>query len=494
MKMKIYHLILPLLLISLNLTGQIDEEPPVSPVLGLVSVDPGSGNVGLFWSLSPSADVEGYIVYSYVNNEGYPIDTLKNPLISSYIHSETGSSYFPLSYVVAAVDTAGNKSLLSNPLNTIFAESSIDTCSNRIKITWNTYPSFPKQVVDYSVLYSKSGGSYTEAGKADKNEREMIIEDFTTDMQYCFYVRANLQGGFESSSNKTCLLTDMQSPPQWINADFAKPSPENGILVSFHTDPLSEISKFRLERKAGALGVYEQIWVASNSTGNILYNDDGADSTKINYYRLTAINNCNLPSTVSNIASNIVVDAKQNEDDIKLTWNRYREWNGTVSLYRIFVNTGDNFEERFSVYPPDTTFSLTYSQIMYEASGPEICFSVRAYEGTNPFWESGESRSQIVCIPVTERITVPNLFLPASNSDNNHFYPRLSFTPLSYHLVITDMRRNILFETRDFLEKWNGTKNGDVLPQGAYLWFLETRTPSGKNISKTGTISILYIQ
>jgi hypothetical protein len=480
-------------MISLSAAGQVDDESPAAPVLELVSVDPGTGNVGLSWSLSTSADVEGYIVYSYVNNEGYPIDTINNPLISSYIHPGTGSSYFTLSYVVAAVDTAGNKSLLSNPLNTILAESTIDTCLNRINISWNEYPSYPKPVNDYSIFYSINGGNYIEAGKAEKDEREMTIEDFTTEMQYCFLVRANLQGGAGSSSNKTCLLTDMQRPPQWINADFATVVPKYGMQVSFHTDPLSEIKKFRLERKTGAMGVYEQILLVSNSTGDILYNDDIADSLKINYYRLTAINNCNLPSTVSNVASNIVLGSEQDEDVIKLTWNPYRDWNGTVGSYKIFISMGSRMEERFTVPSPDTTFNLSYSDIMYEISGPDLCFLVMAYEGINPFRESGESKSNVVCIPVLERITVPNIFLPAGNTINNQFSPVLSFTPLSYHLIITDMRRNLLFETRDFLEKWNGTKNGDTLPQGAYLWFLETRTPSGKNISKTGTVSILYI-
>jgi hypothetical protein len=490
--MKISYFIFILLTASLSARGQIDEEPPLSPVLELVSVDPASGNIGLSWSLSPSADVKGYIVYSYVNNEGYPIDTINNPLISNYIHTGTGSSYFSLSYVVAAVDTAGNKSLLSNPLSTIFSESSIDTCMNRIIITWVPYPSVPKQVINYSVFYSIDGSSYDFAGTADKNETEMIIEDFTTDSQYCYYIRANLQGGLVSSSNKTCLMTDMQKPPEWINADYATISSEDGILISFHTDPLSEIENFRLERKKGYNGTFEQIWEASNSAGDIIYNDSDADSLDINFYRLTAINNCNLPVTASNVASNIVLKAVQDDDNIILTWNPYRLWNGSIISNKIFLNLDDVMEERFTVATSDSSFTFSYNEIMYEVSRPEICFCLRSYEGINPFRESAGSRSQVVCIPVFERITVPNLFLPSGSTINNQFSPVLSFTPVSYHLVITDMRRNILFETRDFLEKWNGTKNGDPLPQGAYLWFLETKTPSGKNISKAGTVSILY--
>jgi uncharacterized protein YbbC (DUF1343 family) len=45
------------------------------------------------------------------------------------------------------------------------------------------------------------------------------LEDFIVDAQYCFYVKASLSGGLYSGSNKTCLQTKMQRPPEWINAD-----------------------------------------------------------------------------------------------------------------------------------------------------------------------------------------------------------------------------------------------------------------------------------
>ena len=45
--------------------GQTDTIPPKSPVLDLVSVDYLPEDVNLSWSLSPSPDVIGYIVYLF---------------------------------------------------------------------------------------------------------------------------------------------------------------------------------------------------------------------------------------------------------------------------------------------------------------------------------------------------------------------------------------------------------------------------------------------
>jgi hypothetical protein len=54
------------------------------------------------------------------------------------------------------------------------------------------------------------------------------------------------------------------------------------------------------------------------------------------------------------------------------------------------------------------------------------------------------------------------------------------------------MRRQTLFETTDFMESWDGTGKGVPQPEGAYLWYLKTKTPSGREIVKTGTVTIFH--
>jgi gliding motility-associated-like protein len=128
---------------------------------------------------------------------------------------------------------------------------------------------------------------------------------------------------------------------------------------------------------------------------------------------------------------------------------------------------------------------------MYEVSGNEVCFMVKALEGLNPYGGSAESRSSVICTGITEMITVPNAFTPDNNLVNDLFLPVLSFTPIEYHLHITDMKRKKVFESRDPLLSWDGTTGGDPLPEGVYLWFLELQAPSGKIIIRTGTVAIM---
>ena len=489
-----------LFLFSLNsyyAYSQVNCNVPLPPELTLVSVRPETGLTEISWTLSPSTDIVAYILYTYKDGDGMAFDTIWNPLATSYSFNSSTTKYFSVSYVVAAYrlpvipGLAGCPSQLSNVLNTIYATADIDTCNTKIVVSWNSYPSSPKKVTGYSIKVSVNGGSFTEASAVNPEQNNFTMNDFATDADYCFIVVANLEGGTFSTSNQACLVTKMQRPPGWINADYATVSNDRGISLSFTIDPLSEITRFILERKSGNSAIFSEISQPVSANGSVTYIDENADIKLINSYRLSAVNNCNNPVQVSNLCSNMVLSLERKENDLILSWNSYKNWMGLVSSYRVFVNTGKGFEEKAVLQPTDTLFTLGYKEIMYEVTGNEFCFYVGALETSNPYGITGESHSSSICTTPTEIITVPNIFTPGSGTINALFKPVLSFTPLDYHLVISDRQGKVLFESRDYSQAWDGTQNGNSLLQGVCLWFLKVTTPSGKSVSKTGTVTII---
>jgi gliding motility-associated-like protein len=186
-----------------------------------------------------------------------------------------------------------------------------------------------------------------------------------------------------------------------------------------------------------------------------------------------------------------VLSSETSGNNIILSWNPYKNWLGTISSYRLFINTGNGFEEKEVIPAVDSVFIQDYRQIMYQVSGNEVCFYIIATEKSNPHGIGGESISSRTCTSPVEKITVPNVFTPDNDLHNDLFRPVLSFTPVQYHLVISDRQGTMLFETRNYLEEWNGSRNGSPQPQGVYLWFLKVTTPTGKQISRTGTVTII---
>jgi len=63
---------------------------------------------------------------------------------------------------------------------------------------------------------------------------------------------------------------------------------------------------------------------------------------------------------------------------------------------------------------------------------------------------------------------------------------------MDYHLIITDRKGIVMFETRDYRAEWDGTHKGNPSREDVFLWFLKVTTPSGKSISKTGTVTIYH--
>lgn len=486
-----YIILLFLSVIPNSVKSQVNCTVPEPPLLGSVSVEPETGNTVIKWNLSPSTGIAAYVLYTYNNGVGIPFDTIWSPVATSYIHNTPATKYFSISYVVAAHRLPNCVSPLSNYLNTIFTKAEIDTCNKKISLSWNSYRSEPKKVTGYTILASINGGSFTQIASLNKDKLSFSIEDFVTDSEYCFVVIAGLEDGTDSRSNKACLSTAMQRPPDWINADYATIK-ENKIFLSYTIDPYSEISVFRLERKTGTNGNFAEIAKPVSSNGMVMYTDDKADIEVMHYYRLSAINSCNNPVTVSNLASNIVLRLERINSDLVLSWNKYRDWMGYVNSYKIFTDTGNGYREISETPATDSLFTIDYHDIMYDVTAGEVCFQVETKEISNPHAIEGSSKSQVVCTAPVELITVPDVFTPNNDLINDLFRPVLSFTPIDYHLIVSDRQGVIIFETRDYYESWNGSKGGDPVPEGVYLWYLKVTTPSRSVISKTGTIAVYF--
>ncbi len=462
---------------------------PDPPVLNVVTVEPSTGVVLLKWDLSPSPDIAGYVVYTYNKNEGIPVDTIWDPSATNYSHITEATKYFSISYVVAAHRMPNCTSPLSNHLNTIFSEAIIDTCNKKITVSWNSYISEPYKVTGYSIMASVNGASFSEIARISPDSVRFILEDFITDSEYCFIVYANLEQGSVSKSNKTCLSTEMQRPPDWINADYATIQ-DNKISLSFTIDPASEISEFVLERQAGLTGTFAEISRPESYSGVVRYIDEKADTKSVNLYRLSAINACTKPVTVSNLASNIVLSLEKVNNNILLRWNRYKYWNGEVGSYILLANTGNGYSQLSDIKPSDSTAIVDYRDLMYDITSGKLCFEINATEVSNPYGISGSSFSQEACTDPLEIITVPDVFTPNNDLVNDLFRPVLSFSPADYLLIISDRQGRTVFESRNFNESWDGTEKDDQVSQGVFLWYLRVTTPSGKTVTKTGTVTV----
>jgi hypothetical protein len=488
-----YIVVLLLSALSSSISGQTDEDPPDSPKFTFVTINPATGRTEMTWSSNSDPDLAGYVVYHYRNGEGYVIDTIFDRAATSYSFLNLYANERIESYVIAAFDSSRNISPLSNELHTIYAASKTDTCNNRINLSWNKYSSVPVNVTGYDILASVNSSTYYLAGHVSADVISFTLDNFQNDAQYCFIIKALLENGLVSSSNRSCITVKMQNPPLWINADYATVTTDGSINLSFTIDPSSEIDTFAVERKTGYSGSFQKIdLVTGTDIKSAKYTDKTAEKNKIYFYKLDAVK-CKSYMKSSNIASNIVLNTQNTGSEIILKWNQYHDWLGSVSSYRIFADKGNGYAEEAATGPSDTAFTISTPGIMYALTQGKVCLYITATESGNPYGISGEANSNRVCSEIEEVITVPNIFVPVGykNSQNALFKPVLTFTPSDYRLVIRSRQGKTLFETNDFMASWDGSDNGNPVPEGVYLWFLKIKTPEGKSISRSGTVTVV---
>jgi gliding motility-associated-like protein len=85
-------------------------------------------------------------------------------------------------------------------------------------------------------------------------------------------------------------------------------------------------------------------------------------------------------------------------------------------------------------------------------------------------------------------ITVPNAFTPNGDGKNDYLYPLNGFMATNLEFQVFNRYGQLVFETRDWSKKWDGTIGGRPQQTGTYIWTLRyTDGPSGKKFFLRGS-------
>ena len=88
-------------------------------------------------------------------------------------------------------------------------------------------------------------------------------------------------------------------------------------------------------------------------------------------------------------------------------------------------------------------------------------------------------------------IAVPSAFTPNGDGINDFLYPVNAYKATDLTFRVFDRRGQLLFQTKDWTRKWDGTFRGDKQPVGTYVWLLDYTDDRGIKISKKGTTVLI---
>lgn len=89
-------------------------------------------------------------------------------------------------------------------------------------------------------------------------------------------------------------------------------------------------------------------------------------------------------------------------------------------------------------------------------------------------------------------ITVPNAFSPNGDNNNDNLYPLNAFKATNLEFRVYNRYGQIVFETKDWRKRWDGTLNGQKQPSGIYVWTLSfIHSDTKEKIFQKGTTALI---
>ena len=88
-------------------------------------------------------------------------------------------------------------------------------------------------------------------------------------------------------------------------------------------------------------------------------------------------------------------------------------------------------------------------------------------------------------------IAVPTAFTPNGDGLNDYLYPVNAYKATNLSFKIFTRNGQVVFESKHWSAKWDGTVKGIKQASGVYVWMLDYIDPSGKRISLKGTSALI---
>lgn len=473
-----------------------DMMTPGIPVLGTVTIDTLTGLVTITWDTNKQPDTYGYVVYM-ADGDGilFEVDTVWGINNTSYTFGPNTADG-PLTFSVAAFDSCFTTSVpptyqtsaKGEIHSSIFTSYAYNVCDQVATIQWTPYVGW-NNLSGYTVYGRIAGGSWTDFGTTLQTNLPIPVNALEA---YEFVVRGSNTSGLEAFSNIISVTAVAPSEPDFSYTRVATVEGNKEIKIKHYVDAVGGVSALSLEKRNdnGVFVPYAQAPVNSN---NIEFTDDEVSVHRKSYaYRVRIIDSCGKPGSVSNEVETILLNIQTDDLRMKnyLSWSEYIGFNGSIINYSIYREI-DGIPD----YSPIATVSgstLYFEDDLYEQPDltGKICYYVEAVESMNIYAFSEISRSNQVCAVFEPLIYVPNAFTPGGV--NPVFKPVVSLVdPNDYQFTIIDRWGQIIYQTNNVTDGWDGTIASQKAPIGTYMYVLQVKDGNGQEVVKRGHVSLL---
>ena len=95
------------------------------------------------------------------------------------------------------------------------------------------------------------------------------------------------------------------------------------------------------------------------------------------------------------------------------------------------------------------------------------------------------------CAPAKPPTTPPFVLSPNNDGVNDIFYPSEFVEIPNAILKVYNRWGSILYEQKKGEKGWDGKSKGELCPDGSYFWTITYKDSNGKEVSKTGYMTLV---
>jgi len=473
----------------------VDNVGPPPAVVETISVDPVTGQVTIYWFASPATDIAGYVIQDadVANNQYTELDSLPGTSLSYSL--DLSASNEPITWVVRAKDTCGTDESFTRIHTTMEVEATYSDCQDFVTVNWTPYSEdvgdfeggWPEGVRNYEIRAILEDGTDVLMADTVTIDAFNFLDEFDVEVdpnvEYRFYIRANSNGDQQpSTSNGVTILTEYPPIADFFYQSSVSTNLQDQIEVTLFQDGEGVGTTYELYRSEEN-DAFNRIATIPSVFGEdtIRFVDSNVRANEFAYtYYWTAIDGCGEVIDDSNESSSIVLESRTNPNDLvnRLSWSPYEGWDGDVVEYQIFRAEGD---EDPMFYDSTAPFETEWSEDVepFLMTGGRFCYRIMAVESTNEFGPGAVAFSNLSCATQEPLVWIPSAMV--YGGFNDEFKPVLGFVDFeTYRMEIYNKWGELLFETSEVDEGWDGTYRGNAVPEDYYRYIISFRDGAGK--------------
>ncbi len=469
-----------------------DLTPPDVPILDSVSINPITENIEIGWQKATANDTKAYIIYLLQAGFWIPIDTVFGINNTFYQGINANAQSIFQNYRIAAIDSCNNLSPIGILQHTIKLNYTINICDKKAELSWNNYSNLLGGVAKYQIFVSINNGEYNLAGEVTSTNT-YTYNGLIDNLEYQFFVRVVGNSGITSSSSKVNFTFHQSDIPDYLYFRYATVNESQTVDLAIFVDTSSIINGINIYKKNLSGNIFSLIKTLSyNSSGYYYFTDDNVNTSNLSYkYFATVKDICNLEILKSDTVNTILLTAKGLPNTTNsLEWNFYYKF--AVPILHYSINRYTEESPLFSSISEVTNVTNLYNDDVsnFSLQGAKFSYYVEAYEDNgNPYNFKDISRSNIAIATQKSTTYIPNAFTP--DGLNPIFLPINVFVSANtYQFSVYARNGQLMFNTNNPNEGWDGKFAGEPAPQGIYIYRL-IYDPDGEVVDKTGWITLL---